>query len=318
MVQQRRVGIATRMRFLWLVGVVIALVITGLLSREYLFDSPSSQAAIMFPMSSATRTPAPKPTPTSTLDPAVVAQSTLSRNALMGCLHGAPPPMTNVVWTGRNLATNKPAPNEVALTFDDGPTPYSTPQMLDMLEKTHTPATFFVEGQYVANFPDLLRREWNDGFAIGAHSWDHPLMTHIFTTDYAHQFGDTMRAIHQVLGENACIWFWRPPYGDYNTTIINQANSYHLTTITWDLSVEDWNRPGAGVIANRVIAALHPGAIILLHDGPAAREQTIAAIPAILAGLRARGLTPVTLPRLLADAGYPGVNMSVPGAGANP
>jgi peptidoglycan-N-acetylglucosamine deacetylase len=80
-----------------------------------------------------------------------------------------------------------------------------------------------------------------------------------------------------------------------------------LTTITWDDDTRDWTCPGPAAIAATALAEAHPGAVILMHDGPAYREQTAEALPLILAGLRARGLVPVTIPQLLADAHLPGV-----------
>lgn len=219
-----------------------------------------------------------------------------------GCLAGAPGPAATVVRSGVYAA----APNEVALTFDDGPTPNSTPLILDVLERTHTPATFFVLGRYVSAFPYLLQREWADGFAVGYHSWDHPDMTTLSAAGVQAQFADTMTAVRDAIGPSGCHWFWRPPYGSYNAFVVSQAQGFGLTTVTWDVDPADWSRPGVQAIAARVLAYIHPGAIVLMHDGPALREQTAAALPIILQGLKDRGLQPVTLPRLLADAGYPG------------
>ena len=125
-----------------------------------------------------------------------------------------------------------------------------------------------------------------------------------------HQFGDTLAAIHAALGKNACIWLWRPPNGDYNARVIGFAQRYGLTTIMWNDDPRDWSQPGVKTIAATALAEAQPGGIILMHDGPAQREQTAAALPLILAGLRARGLTPVTIPRLLADCHYPGVHIT--------
>lgn len=241
----------------------------------------------------------PQPTATPTPDPLIV------RNAQLGCAPKAPAPIPGVISTAHAGGQVAPPPNEVALTYDDGPTPYSSPGVLTALEQAHVPATVFVEGQYVRQWPDLLKREWNDGFAIAAHSWDHPLMSKLSTDQMTHQFRDTQQAIHDVLGQNVCVWLWRPPYGDYNKAVLDMAASYGLTTVTWDDSSDDWDRPGVQKIVDNVLSQAHPGAIILMHDGPSFREQTAAAIPGIVAGLRARGLTPVTLPKLLADAGYP-------------
>lgn len=251
------------------------------------------------------------PGATATIPGAVVrslAQTNPGRNAHMGCAVGAPPPMANVVGTALNYANPSAPVNEVALTFDDGPTPYSTPAILDFLEQSHTPATFFDEGSYISIWPYLVQREWKDGFAIGLHSWDHPQMTHLSLEQRQFQFGATVNAFHNALGSDACVWFWRPPYGDYNGTVVQEAQGYGLTTVMWDVDPSDWSRPGVNSIANRVLSAVHPGAIVLMHDGPALRDQTANALPLIVAGLQQRGLTPVTLPRLLADSHYAGVH----------
>ena len=246
-------------------------------------------------------TPATSPTPTPTPDP------NLAVNRRMGCTFGTPPVQPGVIFHGTNPALKAAPPQEVALTFDDGPTPYTSPPILSYLEATHTPATFFVEGQYVHLWPYLVQREWRDGFAVGVHTWDHPVMTALTPAQRQFQLDSTLQALHAALGQNACIWFWRPPYGDYNQAVVQTAASFGLSTIWWSVDPRDWSRPGTSVIVSRVLAQVHPGAIILLHDGPALREETRAALPGILAGLRARGLTPVTLPKLLADGGYPGV-----------
>jgi peptidoglycan/xylan/chitin deacetylase (PgdA/CDA1 family) len=126
-----------------------------------------------------------------------------------------------------------------------------------------------------------------------------------------HQFGDSLAAVHAAIGEDACIWFWRPPYGDSDARVIGFAQRYGLTTVQWDDDPRDWSRPGPEVIAQTLLWQARPGSIVVMHDGPANREQTAAALPLILAGLRARGLTPVTIPRLLADSHYPGVAMNL-------
>ena len=252
--------------------------------------------------STATATPAGAPTRT----PTPIPLSDALYNQQVGCSFGAPPPVPYVILSTQNIYNPAPTTKEVALTFDDGPTPYSTPPILDVLERTHTPATFFVEGSYVRTWPYLIQREWHDGFAFGVHTWDHPMMTHLTPAQRQFQLGSTIDALHSVLGADACIWFWRPPYGDFNGAVVQQAETFGLTTVTWDVDPLDWSRPGTDLIVSRVLAEVHPGSIILMHDGPALREQTAAALPAILEGLKARGLTPVTLPRLFADNNFPG------------
>ncbi|MEO7003251.1 MAG: polysaccharide deacetylase family protein [Ktedonobacterales bacterium] len=227
--------------------------------------------------------------------------------------HSAPTPPAYAIFGGRQSGPHgwmKPgskAVNEVALTFDDGPTPYSTPTILSFLERTHTPATFFVLGQYVQDFPALAQREWADGFTIGVHTWDHPNMKILTPQARSRELGSTIKVLHQVIGPQACLWLWRPPYGSFDGAVLQQAAQFGLATIIWDVDPRDWSRPGVQNIVSTILAEVRPGAIILMHDGPAAREQTAAALPILLAHLQALGLTPVLLPRLLADEGYPGI-----------
>lgn len=210
---------------------------------------------------------------------------------------GAPKPRTNVIYGASSYGA--PTTNMVALTFDDGPTPTTSPPIISFLEQTHTPATFFVMGQYAHAYPWLVQREAADGFAIGVHTWDHPDMQLLSISARAYQLGATIQQLHADLGPNFCAWLWRPPYGSVNSGIVAQAGAFGLTTINWNVDPQDWSRPGTMVIVQRVLAQVRPGSIILLHDGPAARQQTAAALPYILAGLQARGLVPVTVPTLL-------------------
>lgn len=256
-------------------------------------------------------TPTADATPTAMAAPTTPpsAPSNALYNQQLGCSFGAPHPQPLAIFTAQTAGNPAPTTNEVALTFDDGPTPYSSPPILSVLEHTHTPATFFVEGSYARIWPYLIQREWRDGFAIGVHTWDHPPMTQLTPDQRQFQLGATLDTLHSILGNDACIWLWRPPYGDYNTAVVQQAGTFGLTTVMWDVDPRDWGRPGTDQIVSRVLANAHAGSIILLHDGPALREQTADALPAILEGLRARGLTPVTLPRLLADNNFPDVHV---------
>jgi peptidoglycan/xylan/chitin deacetylase (PgdA/CDA1 family) len=187
----------------------------------------------------------------------------------------------------------------VALTFDDGPSPDWTANMLTTLETTHTPATFFVTGGNTRAYPDLVKREAADGFAIAIHTWDHPYMTQLTPDHRAWELARTAQAIHNVLGPDYCLPYWRPPFGDYNADVLAQAHQMGLTTVMWNVVPLDWASPGVQVIVDRVLSRAHPGAIILLHDGYFHRKQTAQALPLIIQGLCQHGLVPVTLPVLL-------------------
>jgi peptidoglycan/xylan/chitin deacetylase (PgdA/CDA1 family) len=201
---------------------------------------------------------------------------------------------------------------EVALTFDDGPSPDWTANILSTLEQTHTPATFFVVGSNVNARPYLVRREANDGFTIGIHTYDHPYMTNLTPTQRAWELSATADAIHSALGSNYCLPYWRPPFDLYNAAILSQTQAMGLTTVTWNVDPRDWESPGVSEIVKRVLNDAVPGGIIILHDGYFFRQQTAEALPQIISGLHAKGLVPVTLAQLLSGAPPPATPTATP------
>ncbi len=240
-------------------GVAIGVALVAVLASALLLDTHA------FPFALTASAPTPTATATATaLSRMVPAEVQVTpdpdelRAAAAGCAPQAPAPLPGVLLGGKYRGSSLPVPNEVALTFDDGPTPESTPYILDILERTHTPATFFVEGQWITQSPDLLRREWNDGFAIGNHSWDHPFMAHLTQDQLDHQFGDTQAAIQQILGPHACTWLYRPPYANFNDQVLQTAQRYGLSTITWDDGSLDWARAAPQSAGSRAPSAGEP------------------------------------------------------------
>ena len=103
--------------------------------------------------------------------------------------------------------------------------------------------------------------------------------------------------IHELSGYTPCVF--RPPYGDYDSSVIRTARSLGLATVLWNVDPSDYTQPGTGAIKQRVLAEVQPGSIIISHDGGGPRGQTLAAYPSIIAALRARGYRIVTIPELL-------------------
>jgi peptidoglycan/xylan/chitin deacetylase (PgdA/CDA1 family) len=228
----------------------------------------------------------------------VALTTSQARTATQSC----PLPPVGLGRATYGAAPRGAAAHEVALTFDDGPSASSSPAILSFLERTHTPATFFVIGRQVRAAPGIVRREARDGFVVGVHTWDHPNLTKLSASRISQELTSTVGQLHSALGAGYCVRYFRPPYGAYNATVLGQARAAGLTAILWNVDPTDWARPGTQTIVNRVLKQVKAGSIILMHDGPSNRQQTAAALPAILAGLRARGLTPVTLPQLLSGA----------------
>jgi peptidoglycan/xylan/chitin deacetylase (PgdA/CDA1 family) len=192
----------------------------------------------------------------------------------------------------------------VALTFDDGPSGF-TPKILAILERKHVQATFFVIGSQVRDHPDLLRRELRDGDIVGDHTWTHADMTQLAPAVQRRQIALTLEAITAATGWHTCLW--RAPYGAITGRIEGLARSMGLLSIQWDTDPQDFNMPPVAAIIRRVLhgnpanpdAGVHPGAIVLMHDGGGDRSHTAAALPALIDQLRARGYGFVTLPGLL-------------------
>jgi peptidoglycan-N-acetylglucosamine deacetylase len=188
--------------------------------------------------------------------------------------------------------------DEVALTFDDGPGPY-TQQLVRTLDALHTQATFFAIGSQERYFSVGTLAQLHAGDAVGDHTETHPMMAHLSAHEQHEQIFEQILRI-QLLGGPTPRLF-RPPYGSFDSTTFRELRALHLLMVLWSDDTSDYARPGVAVIVQRALAGAHPGAIILMHDGGGDRSQTIAALPAIVRGLRRRGLQPVTVPRLLLD-----------------
>jgi peptidoglycan-N-acetylglucosamine deacetylase len=188
---------------------------------------------------------------------------------------------------------------EIALTFDDGPNPYYTPQVLAVLQQYNIKATFFDVGYLVADYPNIVRQEYNQGNLVGNHSWSHPVLTLLSAQAILSQLTSTTNAIQAAIGVRPT--FFRPPYEAMNHTVLVEAIHLGYTTVLWDGSAGDWKLPGVGVIVSKLLSYTRDGAILLLHDGGGNRAQTVAALPSIITTLEKRGYKFVTIQQLVDD-----------------
>jgi peptidoglycan-N-acetylglucosamine deacetylase len=187
---------------------------------------------------------------------------------------------------------------DIALTFDDGPGPY-TPQVLAELERYHVKATFFVIGRMLRYFSVSTVRAIEDGDVIGDHTENHPMLAHLSAHDqYEEMFEQGARV--ELLGAKRPVLF-RPPYGSFDAATFQQLQKLHQLMVLWSVDTEDFEQPGVSVIVQRALEGAHPGAIILMHDAGGTRTQTIEALPLIIKGLREKGFDLVTVPKLLQD-----------------
>lgn len=184
----------------------------------------------------------------------------------------------------------------VGLSFDDGPAP-STMAVLAALNRLDVHATFFVIGRQVEGNEKTLRAILAHGNELAVHTWSHPDLTTLATAKVQGQIRNTRDAIREATGVDPGLY--RPPYGAVNDRVVRALASMRMVPVLWDADGDDWSGIPAGQISRRVLAEVHPGAIILLHDGGGMRGQTVKAIPRIVRGLRARGLTPVPVGELL-------------------
>jgi peptidoglycan/xylan/chitin deacetylase (PgdA/CDA1 family) len=188
--------------------------------------------------------------------------------------------------------------HEVALTFDDGPGPY-TSQLVAKLDALHVHATFFAIGEMERWFSDGTRAELRSGDVVEDHTETHAMLGLMSAEEQHSELLDQMARIELLGGPRPRLF--RPPYGSYDATTLQEVRALHLLMILWSTDTQDYTLPGVQAIVQRVLAGAHAGAIILLHDAGGNRSETIAALPAIVKGLHHRGLHPVTVPQLLVD-----------------
>ncbi len=188
--------------------------------------------------------------------------------------------------------------HELALTFDDGPGPY-TARLVDTLNALHVQATFFAIGEEERYFSQGTLLELRSGDTVGDHTETHPMMASLSAHNQYEELFEQIARIELLDGPRPRLF--RPPYGSFDKTTFKLLHKLHLLMVLWSTDTKDYTLPGVQAIVQSALAGAHPGAIILMHDAGGDRSETIAALPAIVSGLRRRGLEPVTVPRLLLD-----------------
>ncbi len=187
---------------------------------------------------------------------------------------------------------------EIALTFDDGPGPY-TPQILSVLEREHVPATFFEVGVLEQYFHASTAAIVARGYPIGDHTEHHAPMSKLSPERQQQQLLEQTAAI----GDSGAPFprLFRPPYGLWNSATLALLKKYRMLMVLWTVDTSDYQMPGVNTIVDRALSSAKPGAIILMHDAGGDRSETVAALPTIIKALRKRGYKLVTVPRLLLD-----------------
>lgn len=249
--------------------------VAGLVAFIALRSSRGGETPETAALASPASTRAATPTPTPVLTPSA-------------------PPLPK--WARRDVITDVPVAKGrkvVALTFDDGPWPRSTNEILSILRDSNIKATFFMVGQEIGRRPEVAMQVRKAGHALGGHSFTHAVRPR----DPHGEVRKTDANLKKVLQFTPTIY--RPPYGIVHNAMTRREQALDRAIILWSADSEDWRRPGVSRIVSNVLREVRPGAIVLMHDGGGPRGQTISALPRIISGLRARGYEFVTVPKLL-------------------
>ncbi|PYC88383.1 polysaccharide deacetylase family protein [Streptomyces tateyamensis] len=174
----------------------------------------------------------------------------------------------------------------IALTFDDGPHPESTPRLLAVLRSAGHRATFFVCGQQAERYPELLLALHRAGMWIGNHSYSHPHLTELPPAALAEEIARTQRIVRELTGTAPTLF--RPPYLETGPAVRAAAANAGLTEVLCTTDTRDWAGATPQAITDAAAAA-DPGGIVLMHDGYSA---TVSALPAVLRAWSARGVAP--------------------------
>ena len=198
----------------------------------------------------------------------------------------------------------------MALTFDDGPDPTWTPQILAVLAKYHVPGTFFVVGSSVARDPDLVRQIRAQGSEIGIHTFTHPDLAEVSTDRVDREMTETQYALAGATGELS--YLVRPPYSsepdaldDLRFDVISRLGEQGYVTALVDVDTEDWQQPGVDAIVHNAVPEDGHGGVVLLHDAGGDRSETVAALDRLIPEMQADGFTFTTVS---AGAGLPPAN----------
>ena len=187
-------------------------------------------------------------------------------------------------------------PKYIALTFDDGPWPGQTEKVLEILKREGAKATFFMLGMKIQRAPSLVKLVVQSGNEIGTHSQTHVMLGKAAPATVTYEIATGAKTLKRYSGI-APHWY-RPAGGSVSPFVYSEASRLGLQVILWTLDTHDYTKPGAKVIADRVIGNAKNGSVVLMHDGGGDRSQTIAALPIIIESLRARGFRFVTLTEL--------------------
>ncbi|MFS0774474.1 polysaccharide deacetylase family protein [Neobacillus sp. 3P2-tot-E-2] len=186
----------------------------------------------------------------------------------------------------------------VAITFDDGPNPIYTPQVLEIFSEAKGKATFFMIGEQMKDHPDVVKQVCDQGHEIGNHTFTHPKLSELSVQDCLKEIDETEKLIEEMAGRKPVVF--RPPYLDYNqdTVSLLQNKGYPMIGAL-NLEAQDWEQPGVEHILGKSREAVKNGSILIFHDGYGDRSQTIEAVRMLVYELTSQGYQLATVSELL-------------------
>ncbi|NJK37446.1 MAG: polysaccharide deacetylase family protein [Oscillatoriales cyanobacterium RM2_1_1] len=201
-------------------------------------------------------------------------------------------------FKGKTVRSVNLAPDQkvIALTFDDGPWPKTTPQILKTLKQNEIKATFFWVGAALENHPDIGQQVVAEGHVIANHTWHHRYKP-MSSATAAKEVESLADLIDQLTGLETSLF--RPPGGVENNGLVEYVHSQDYVNVMWSIDSRDWSKISAAQIEKNILNAVKPGQIVLMHDGGGNRSATAKALPKIIAELKRQGYEFVTVPELL-------------------
>ena len=204
------------------------------------------------------------------------------------------------VYDPKKKITSPVNPNKpmVALTFDDGPGPY-TNRLLDALKKYNAKATFFLVGRSISNYSSVVKRAYKLGCEIGSHTYDHPMLSSLSDAGIQSQMSRTDSLIKSITGQKATVM--RPPYGDCNSRVLANMT---VPAIMWSIDTRDWEHRNVSQTISITMSQVQDGSIILMHD---IHQTSVTAAEQLIPMLQNKGYQLVTVSEL---AKYKGKKLS--------
>jgi peptidoglycan/xylan/chitin deacetylase (PgdA/CDA1 family) len=199
---------------------------------------------------------------------------------------------------GKKVMHGPVSVKKIALTFDDGPSAKLTPEVIAILKREKVSATFFMLGQSVERYPDVAKMVADAGFEIGDHTMNHARLLHMNADGIRMEIDGAADLIEKVTGKRPHLF--RPPYGDVTATMRTVCAESKMVIVHWSVDPRDWApKSTPDSVFNATMKQMKPGAIVCIHD---IHAKTIAALPRIIAELKAKGYTLTTVGDLLGEA----------------